>query len=74
MWNGSITVVAVGSFSLAAVLDPVNLSIATTTFIPSSHALGRGASHAFERGFGVALDHVEQPGRSGPGPDRGQVA
>lgn len=27
-----------------------------------------------ERGLGVALDHVEQPGRSGPGPDRGQVA
>ena len=73
MWNGSITVVAVGSFSLAAVLNLVNLSIATT-FIPSRHALGRGGSHAFERGFGVVLDHVEQPGRSGPGPDRGQVA
>ena len=73
MWNGSITTVAVGSFLLAAVLHLVNPSIATT-FIPLRHALGRGASHAFERGFGVALDHVEQPGRSGPGPDRGQVA
>lgn len=46
MWNGSITTVAVGSFSLAAVLNPVNPSIATTTFAPSRHALGRGASHA----------------------------
>lgn len=56
------------SSSLAAVLNPVNPSIATT-FIPSRHALGRGASHAFERGLGAALDHVEQPGRSGPGQD-----
>ena len=51
MWNGSITVVAVGSFSLAAVLNLVNLSIATT-FTPSRHALGRGASHALNAALG----------------------
>ena len=54
MWNGSITVVAVGSFSLAAVLNLVNLSIATT-FIPSRHALGRGASHALNAALGWPL-------------------
>lgn len=52
MWNGSITTVAVGSSSLAAVLNLVNLSIATTTFTPSRHALGRGASHALNAALG----------------------
>lgn len=51
MWIGSITVVAVGSFSLAAVLNLVNPSIATT-FIPSRHALGRGASYALNAALG----------------------
>ena len=43
-WNRSITGTASGSSSPAAVLKPVNPSIATTS-TPSRHARGRPASH-----------------------------
>ena len=41
---------------------------------PIAPCFGAWCQPRLERGLGVALDHVEQPGRSGPGPDRGQVA
>ena len=55
---------AVGSSSLAAVVAPVNPSIATTS-TPSHHALGT----LCQPRFGAALGHVEQPGRPGPSQD-----
>ncbi len=44
-WNGSITATASGIFSPAAVLNPVNPSIAITS-TPSRHALSRPSSRA----------------------------
>ena len=45
MWNGSITVTAVGSSSTVAVLKPVKPSVATTS-TASRHSVGLAASHA----------------------------
>ena len=68
--NGPITAVAVGSSSLAAVVDPVNPSIATTS-TPSHRALGHCASHALN----AALERPRScratwPARSQPGQRR----
>ncbi len=45
-----MTGTAVGSSSAAAVLNPVNPSIATTS-TPSRHARGRSASHCLNTAF-----------------------
>ena len=63
-WNGSITAVAVGTSSLAAVLNPVNPSIATTS-TPSRHALNT----ALERPSTMSSNLTGPI----PDPDRGQV-
>ena len=57
---------------MVAVLKPVNPSIATTS-MASRHALGSVGEPGLERLFGTALDHVEQPGRTGAVTDSGQV-
>jgi hypothetical protein len=63
---------ASGSSSAAAVLKPVNPSIATTS-TASRHCLGPVGEPGLERGLGAAFDHVQQPGGAGAVADRGQV-
>ena len=67
-----MTATASGSSSAAAVLKPVNPSIATTStcVAPGLRALGEPG---LERLLGAALDHVQQPGRAGAVADRGEV-
>lgn len=66
-WNGSITGTASGSSSAAAVLNPVNPSIATTS-TPSRHACGLSASHCLN----ACLDRPStmSSSRAGPVPSR----
>lgn len=59
-WNGSITVTASGSSWLAAVLNPVKPSIATTS-APSRQARGRAASQVLNTLLERPRYHVQQP-------------
>lgn len=61
-----------GSSSVAAVLKPLNPSIATTS-ARSRQALGAGGEPGLERLLRAALDHVQQPCWAGAVTDRGEV-
>lgn len=66
-----MTAAASGSPSLAAVLNPVKPSIATTSTRLRQDS-SRSASQALKPA-GAAFDHAEQPGRAGTVADAGQV-
>ena len=56
-WKGSMTALAPGSSSVAALLNPVNPSIATIS-MRSRHVSGREASQVLKTPCGAAWDHV----------------
>ena len=60
-WKGSMTALAPGSSSVAALLNPVNPSIATIS-MRSRHVSGREASQVLKTPCGAAWDHVQEPG------------
>ena len=60
-WKGSMTAFAPGSSSVAALLNPVNPSIATIS-MRSRHVSGREASQVLKTPCGAARDHVQEPG------------
>ena len=60
-WKGSMTALAPGSSSAAALLNPVNPSIATIS-MRSRHVSGLGGQPGFENLLGAARDHVQEPG------------
>src|SRR4030095_12793146 len=71
-WKGSITATAAGISSAAAVLKPVNPSIATTS-TASRPAWGALGKPGLERGLGAARDHVQQPRWTRTGAHRREV-
>ena len=56
-----MTALAPGSSSAAALLNPVNPSIATIS-MRSRHVLGWEASQVLKTPCGAAQDHVQEPG------------
>ena len=60
-WKGSMTALASGSSSAAALLNPVNPSIATIS-MRSRHVSGWEASQVLKTPCGAAWDHVQEPG------------
>ena len=60
-WKGSMTALASGSSSVAALLNPVNPSIATIS-MRLRHVSGREASQVLKTPCGAAWDHVQEPG------------
>ena len=56
-----MTALAPGSSSVAALLNPVNPSIATIS-MRSRHVSGREASQVLKTPCGAARDHVQEPG------------
>ena len=57
----SMTALAPGSSSAAALLNPVNPSIATIS-MRSRQVWGLGGQPGFEDPLGAARDHVQEPG------------
>lgn len=72
-WKGFITVTTSRSSSTAAVLKPVNPSIATAS-IASRQRLVTVGEPGLERLLGAALDHVQQPCGACTITDRCEVA
>src|SRR5215211_1899095 len=71
-WKGSMTAVASGSSSVVAVLNPVKpVHRDDLDRVPPRG--GAGGQPLLERLLGASFHHVQQPGRSGTGADRGQV-
>ena len=60
-WKGSMTALAPGSSSVAALLNPVNPSIATIS-MRLRHVSGREASQVLKTPCGAAWDHVQESG------------
>ena len=58
-WKGSMTALASGSSSAAALLNPVNPSIATIS-MRSRHVSGLVGQPGFEDLLGAAWDHVQE--------------
>ena len=59
-WKGSMTALASGSSSAAALLNPVNPSIATISIF-SRQVVELGGQPGFEDPLGAARDHVQEP-------------
>ena len=71
-WKGSMTALASGSSSAAALLNPVNPSIATIS-IRLRHVSGWEASQVLKTFFGAARDHIQEPGGAAAVADGCQV-
>ena len=71
-WKGSMTALAPGSSSVAALLNPVNPSIATIS-MRSRHVLGWEASQVLKTPCGAAWDHVQESGGTAAIVDGGHV-